>query len=202
MSQLVVSTDRNEADGHGAATSPLGAMLDLDDGEVAVLEKVFVEASEALGIHGAPVLARLAAGRTMGEALDLPPGTVELLYARAHQWFTAGRPDRAEQLFRAVCVLDGTNADSWVGFGVCLRLRDSFEAAAIAFDMAAGCRPAWAVPQFHALELATRRGDWPEADRRLAAFDERRDGSVPDALVAEADRIRSAMSLRRERAGP
>ena len=84
----------------------LGLLLDIlsdDDGETAV------------------ALEGLAAGKTIGQAIGLPPRATDLIYAQAYAQFNAGHPRRAQPLFAALCVLDGKIADHWLGLGVCLR---------------------------------------------------------------------------------
>lgn len=167
-----------------------------------------------LAEHCAPILAqagidpgrffeRLDGGGTMGEALGLPPEAGELIYARAHRWFAVDRPDRAEPLFRALCIADGRQADHWAGLGICLRIRAELAQARLAFAMASYLRPGWAVAHFHAGELELHAGELEEAAALLALFERTRDDDTPPAMVAEARRMALALALRRGRqAGP
>jgi hypothetical protein len=102
----------------------------------------------------------------------------------------------AERLFRALCILNERNANHWVGYGVCLRLRGHLNEAALAFEAAARLKPDWAVPHFHALELAVHRQNWDTATQHLARYDERVSDEVAEAVRAEAERLRSAVALR------
>lgn len=180
-------------------------------------ERLFgLEPDEArlLADHCAPILAqagidpgrfldRLDGGGTIGDALGLPPEACELIYARAHRWFAVDRPERAESLFRALCIADGRQPDHWVGLGICLRIRGEFAQARLAFAMASYLRPGWAVAHFHAGELELHAGEIEEAAARLALFEETRGEDTPPAMVAEAQRMALALALRRERqAGP
>lgn len=168
--------------------------LDPEDG--ALLGTLFAEAAAALGLDGARIYAALREGRTLGAALGLPEGVAEALYRRAHTWFAAGRHDRAEPLFRALCALDSGSADYWVGHGVCLHLRGADAEAGIAFAAAAALRPDWAVPHFHAAGLAIARGDRASAAEHLAAFRDRQDRQTPEALIREAERLAGALAQR------
>ncbi|QJP15548.1 hypothetical protein G3545_18940 [Starkeya sp. ORNL1] len=189
------------ADGH-LSESHLARTLGLDAGETAVLGKLFGAATAALGIEGGPIFERLSKGETLGGALALPAGTDEVLYARAHRWFAAGRPERAEPLFQALCLLDGTSADYWIGYGVCLKLRGAFTEAAMAFEIAGRLRPDWAMPDFHTLEIALRTGDFTAAAEHLKNFDAHAGaGDIPDAVRAEVSRWRVALEMRARRAG-
>lgn len=184
------------------AESHLARTLGLDSGEAAVLGKLFGAATAALGIEGGPIFERLSKGETLGRALALPAGTDEVLYARAHRWFAAGRPERAEPLFQALCLLDGTSADYWIGYGVCLKLRGAFAEAAMAFEIAGRLRPNWAMPDFHTLEIALRTGDFTAATEHLKNFDAHAGaGDIPDAVRAEVSRWRVALEMRARRAG-
>jgi hypothetical protein len=178
------------------AKSPLGSMLGLNEEEVVALGKVFTEAARAMGIDGGPIFERLKEGKTLGEALAMPKGVGELLYHRAHRWFSFGRVDKAEPLFRALCILDGSKADHWVGHGVCLRLGGDLDQAELAFETAARLRAEWAVPHFHALELAVHRQNWAAAADRLARFDQYVTPDIAPAIKAEVERLRAAIALR------
>jgi tetratricopeptide (TPR) repeat protein len=192
-------SDAIAADGQDSApaSSPLGRMLGLNEEEVGALGAIFAEAARAMGIDGGPIFERLKAGQSLGRALGMPKGTGDLLYARAHRWFSVGRIDKAEPLFRALCILDEGSANHWVGYGVCLRLRGSLNEADLAFQTAAKLRADWAVPHFHALELAVHRGDWERAAQHLALYDERVTADTADAIKAEAARLRTAIEVHR-----
>lgn len=180
-----------------AAPDPLGQMLGLEAGEVDALEAVFTESARAMGIDGAKIFGRLREGQSLGQALAMPSGVGDLLYHRAYRWFSFGRIDKAEPLFRALCVLEGGKADYWIGYGVCLRLRENLDQAETAFETAARLRPEWAVPPFHALELAVHRESWQAASEQLARYDQRVTPDIPPAIPAEAERLRAAVALRK-----
>ena len=185
-----------QTDSGPPAASPLAQALGFDESDCDLLESLFVESASGLGVEAGSLFARLREGEPVGQALAIPDSAVALLYARAHAMFRAGRPDKAEGLFRALCVLDGWSADHWVGYGVCLRMRSAWDEAAVAFASAARVRPDWAIPRFHALELSVRREDWTGAAAALAAFDQRADNAAPSAILAEVARFRSALALR------
>src|SRR5262249_2743630 len=136
-------------------------------------------------------------GESLGRALALPKGLGDLLYARAYRWFSVGRADRAEPLFRALCILDEGTPDYWVGYGVCLRVRGNLEQAALAFETAARMRPDWAVPHFHATELAVHQDRLAAAEQSLASYDRLATDDLPEAIRSEIVRLRSAIALRR-----
>lgn len=138
------------------------------------------------------LLSALRDDRPLAEGLGLPPGASEVLYARATQWFGVGRPERAEPLFRILCLLEGGSADFWVGHGVCLHLTNRVEAARLAFETAVRLRPDWALPHMHLAAVALRERRREDAGQALARFRDRADDTVPDAIRREAMRL-SAM---------
>lgn len=184
--------------GHAnVAAAGIGTRFGLDPEDAALMVGLCSGLLQEAGIDGDHFLARLEQGNDLGEALGLPAELTEFLYARAHRWFIVDRADRAEPLFRALCVLDGEVADYWIGLGICLRLRDSFDAAALAFNTAALLRPQWAVPAFHAAELAILACDYDNAAAYLVRFRETADAAIPERMMAEAARMRTALELRR-----
>lgn len=148
------------------------------------------------GLDGERFFASLAQGASFGGALGLPPEISELLYSRAHRWFSVERPDRAEPLFRTLCILDGQVADYWVGLGVCLEIGNRPKAAAYAFATAAMLRPQWAIPAYYSAAIALHSGDLAEAGQQLKRFERLADAATPDGIRAEAGRIRAALELR------
>ncbi|MGV6872701.1 hypothetical protein ACUSIJ_08415 [Pseudochelatococcus sp. B33] len=184
------STGHPGTAGHGAPPSPLGKSLRLGNDDVDLLGRLFGELTASLGIDGGPIFARLIVGQSIGEALAVPDGVVERIYARAHRWFALGKIDRAAPLFRALCLLRDEDADFWMGYGVCMRLTGQFAKAQRAFETATNLRPDWAVPFFHLLELALHRKQWPQARAALAAYDARAGADVPAEIAAEAVRLR------------
>lgn len=169
--------------------------VDIDEDEL-LRELIAQLPASTRRIDGVALLQRLAAVHSFGQALGFRPGAIDFLYARAHQWFLVGRADRAEPLFRALCLLDDRVADFWVGFGVCLRLRGALEHALEAFETASRLRPTWAIPYFHMLELLVRREAWALAATQLAAFEANIDDTVAPELIVEAARYKTALELR------
>ena len=181
------------------ASAGPSALFGLDAGESAAFAEAFVALARPLGLDGRQIVDALTRGETLGQALNLPHGVADLLYGRAHGLFGAGRADRAEPLFRALCVIDAPTADHWIGYGLCLRERHADGEAEIAFATAAALRPAWAIPQFHAAQLALARERWSVAAEHLAAFHRNTGPDVPPAMLREAQRQSRALALR---AGP
>lgn len=182
-----------------AAPSPLGRAFGMTETEIDLLGAVFVETLGRSGVNAAPIFERLKAGASLGEAMAIPKGVAALLYARAHRWFSAGRPERAESLFRVLCIIDGENPDNWVGWGVCLRIAERWDDALRAFRTATTLAPDWSVPHFHALELHVRRGEWPAAAAALDSFDRLKGRGDADEIAEEVERFRGAVALHRTR---
>lgn len=196
VAQSAVSSEQHHHD-EQAGTTPLARSLELNDQDVTLMGRLFNEATASLGLNGTPIFNRLLKGESIGQAMAIPDGVVEQIYTRAHSWFTLGRIDRAEPLFRALCFLRDEDADFWVGYGVCLRMTGQFSRAQQAFVSAANIRPDWAVPYFHALELALHQKQWDEARAALSAYDARASKSLDSKMIHEAERLRAALDLKR-----
>jgi hypothetical protein len=177
------------------ASAPTAA-LDLSSDELEVVGEVFAQILSRIGVDGACIFSALRQGGSFADALALPRGVVELLYARAYRWTTIGRFDKAEALFHTLCLLDSLSADYRVGYGVCLKMSGRPEAAAAAFRAAHLCRPDWAIPHFHLADLALRCGRWPDASDALRAFEQAATPDLPAELVAQANRYRLALTLK------
>lgn len=177
----------------------LGRALGFAPEEVDLLGEIFVEVLGKSGIEAGPIFEKLKRGASLGEAIAVPAGVPRLLYARAHQWFAGGRPDRAESLFRTLCLIEGSKPDNWVGWGICLRIADRLDQAALAFATAASLAPQWPIPPVHQAELAIRRGDWNGARLALDRLDALGEDRLPGELKVEVARFRSALALRTER---
>ncbi len=168
----------------------------IDDDGMATVARIFRDVTAAFGINGAPVFDRLASGQSLAQALSVSPAVADVMYARAHSWFSLGRVDRAQTLFRALCLLDERNADYWIGYGVCLRMAQQSDSAWKAFEIAAILRPDWAVPHFHALELSLSLRQWDRARDCLAAYDKTVTPEIPMSIVQEAQRLRGMLDVR------
>ncbi|MDC9823025.1 hypothetical protein PRN20_04715 [Devosia sp. ZB163] len=181
-----------------AETAYAGTLFGLTGTDADLLEQTCGEALGAAGVDAGRLFDRLRQGQSLGVALGLPPDVTELIYARAHRWFVAGRPDRAEPLFRALCAAEGGTADYWVGLGVCLRLRGDYAGASLAFSMATDLRPDWAVPAFHAAELALQRRDRISAEAELRRFRRLSDAATPERMKDEISRMEQALSAQKQ----
>jgi tetratricopeptide (TPR) repeat protein len=182
------------------AVSRLARSLEIDDTELDLLEAFFVEATAAKAASGRKIFARLRQGASFGQALEISEAAVEILYARAHRLSVLGRHDKAEPIFRALCIVNGAAVDFRIGLGICLRARSAWDEALAAFATASELSPQSAVPHFHALELCIRRGAWARAATELAAFEQKSGSEIHPALAAEAGRYKKALLLR-ERGG-
>jgi len=178
------------------APDALCGALRLSREEASAMGDLFVQIVARFGLQGRPIFDRLEKGQSFARALDIPEGAADVLYFRAHQWFSVGRIERAEALFRALCVIAGQVADHWVGYGVCLKARGLLPEAGRAFETASVLRPDWAIPHFHLLECLIRSDEWERARLALEAFDNRVEDGLPAGVIAEAERFRMAIALR------
>lgn len=172
----------------------LAAMFDLSGEETSRLVRALDEALREQGVDASRFLDAFARGVPLARALGIPASALEVIYARAHQWFSIGRVDRAEPLFRALCAGDGTVADHWVGHGVCLRVLGDPQGAGLALQTAHRLRPEWAIPCFHLAELAALRGERGEALGWLRSFEANVDETTPTSMAKDARRLAGALS--------
>lgn len=186
-----------EAAGHGAPANAgmldaVAQMFDLGPEDIGALAGALDALLAEAGLDSRSLLEKLQQGSCLGQALGLPAETGELLYAKAYGWLAVDRPDRAEPLFRALCMFDGRVADYWVGLGVCCRLRSALPEAEIAFLSAEAARADWPVPAFHLAEIALLRNDRAAARGHLERFDTAEE-AVPDEMRQAAGRLKYAL---------
>ncbi len=189
-------TGKAEASG---SESGLNGLFDLSPEDGPLLEEVCRAFLRQKGVEAGRFFEALRSGQGLGAALGISPEILELVYARAHRWFSVGKPDRAEPLFRALCIADGRIADYWVGLGVCLRMRKDWTSASLAFSVATRLRPDWPVPVFHACELALACGDVAAAGglmRRIRELAGDAPQALPAPMMAEAKRMAKAIEMR------
>ncbi|MEM6959516.1 MAG: hypothetical protein AAF645_27780 [Myxococcota bacterium] len=141
------------------------------------------------------VVRRLDEGASFRAALGLSESAIAHLYAQAFTAFNAGRYARAEELFRMLCILAGDNADHWLGYAVCLRLREAFGKARVACANALKLRPDWSVAHFHLLEIAMREEAFDDARSHVAAL-RGRTSELPDGMARELARFEIALQRR------
>ncbi len=123
---------------------------------------------------------------------------IELIYARAHQKFSHGKIDQAEQLFRVLSSVDGEKIDHWLGLGICLRARNDHKNAMNAFDAAIKLDPQSPIPHLHRLELFIQEKEWNSAQASLDQFDRLVVHGIHDKLIAATRLFRKALSLRKK----
>lgn len=181
--------------------SPLARSLGFNENETELFLRLLGDGLARSGIAAGPIVDKLAEGASIGEALGIPKAVGDLLYARAHVWFSAGRHDRAEGIFRILCSLEPANADYWTGWGICLRMSERLMEAETAFRTAIQMAPDWVVPQFHLLELTIRLGRWAEAAAGLARCDALGDMDLTDTMAEQLERYRSAVASHRKNGG-
>ncbi|MEO9530028.1 hypothetical protein [Roseibium sp.] len=176
--------------------SRLSVLLGVDERGTALLRALFVQSTGTLGIDGATLFDRLEVTGSFKEALGVSDNALEVLYARAFQLIQTGHSSRAEDIFRALCALDGEQVDFWLGYGICLRAREDNGQAMLAFDVAVKLAPDAPAPHLHRLELFIRTGRWEEAAEALALFDERADNAKDASFPEAAAPFRKALEMR------
>lgn len=97
------------------------------------------------------------------DALGMPPEKIEALYAEAYQYFNNGQIEKAQNLFVALCGLDGDDPRFVLGQGACFHQVKEYEKAQGCYMGAAMMDPSNPVPLFHAVDCAEKMGDLPSA---------------------------------------
>lgn len=172
--------------------------LGLEVTHLGELENAFSDVLAPLGFEGKTVFNHLIKGQSLAQALELPKGTADLLYARAHQWASTGHFDKATLIFRALCILEGTVPDYWVGYAICLLKQNDKAQAEQALLTAAQIKPSWALPYYYLLDLYLHHQKLERAEAALAAFDARLGPDIPAEIRAQAERFRLAISIRQQ----
>lgn len=175
----------------------LARQIGLDPGEAEAFGDMLAALGGAAGRDLSQILARLDSGKGLRAALDLPPETVDLLYAQAFAQFNAGQYAQAEALFRGLCLLAPQVVDHWLGLGICQRMAGQFDSARLAFDIALDLDGDAAVIRFHRCELACREKRWPDAVQEARAFHLAPLSARKQALEAEMQRLDALIVERR-----
>lgn len=142
------------------------------------------------------VFDRMAEGKSIGDALDLPEGTAGAIYALAYARFNAGDLDRALPLFRALVLLEPRGRDNWLGLGLCLRGKGVMAEAGQALSAAAAIAPDDPMILFHCTELACHTGDWAAAKAGVARFSAMAQTPVWRRILPEMRKLATAVELR------
>ncbi|MDO1583210.1 hypothetical protein [Rhizobium oryzicola] len=180
--------------GQAADVDLLAALFGLERREAETFGEVVEVGLAARGLDGTVFMEELKAGKPVGAALGLPDALADAVYDRACRWFSAGRPERAEPLFRALCTLDGRVADFWVAYGVSLRACGRLSFAEIAFAVAARLRPNWALPYFHLADVFAVQHRLDAARTTLDVFFRLNDATIPVVVVDQAKRLQTVVS--------
>lgn len=144
----------------------------------------------------AEIFSGLRQGKPLIEALGLPEGTVDLLYAQAVARFGAGDTQAALTLFQALSFLQPETRDHWLGLGICGRALDQIAVARIAFETAVALAPETAAPRFHLCEVLCQLGQWREASAQAKAFAQAAMAPEKASLASEMKRLVTLIELR------
>ena len=147
----------------GTSRTKLAEALQMSDEAVGLIGKIFAAGMEKTGVDGEKLFNKFAETGSMKEALGVGDNLVEAVYSKAHQQFSVGKIEQAEQLFRVLSSIAGDKIDHWLGLGICLRARGDHKNAMNAFDAAIKLDPESPVPHFHRLELFIREQEWDSA---------------------------------------
>lgn len=172
------------------------AALRLSPDAVNVAAQVFAACTDKLGVNGGKIFQSFVQTGSFKDAFGVSDAAIEALYARAHQQFTIGQYDRAEEIFRTLCALDRQRSEFWLGLGICYRVRGEDDAALRMFDRAANLAPDEAIPQFHKLDLFMRQEDWTKAATACRAYEAKADGSEHNNIKTSFFKLKTALEMR------
>lgn len=136
----------------------------------------------------AAVFERVSAGSSLLEALDLPPQTVDVLYAQAFARFEAHRIAEAIHLFHALTLLAPKVKDHWLGLGISMRTADQFDAARVALDIAFTLAPDCPAVLLQRTELGCLQQDWSSVYAEIDRFEALSESALKDRLAPEFHR--------------
>lgn len=168
----------------------------IDPADRAEVERIFVGLTRHLGIDAGRAFGRLSAGQMLYEALGLPRAALDLLYQRGFGWLALERFDRAEPLFRALCLLCPNKPEYWLGLGIAAGASGKTDVARATFDQLRASRPDWGALAFHELAFHQRAGRWGEAAEALRRFDQSDRSDLAPAALREVERLRAILAMR------
>lgn len=82
-------------------------------------------------------LRELLNGKQVSEQLKLDPEDIAIMYRHALELFKQEKYQDASHAFFFLSFLDNTNFDIWIGLGMSLQMTKHYEAAIIAYELAA-----------------------------------------------------------------
>ena len=80
---------------------------------------------------------RVRKGRSLAEAMSIPPESLEAGYALACNLFSSGKYHDAETMYRVLCQYDANNPRNWLGLGCCLEKQGLYREAVFSLAHAA-----------------------------------------------------------------
>ncbi len=168
----------------------------LGAGAMTLATRLFAQSTKGLGIDGAKVFRSFVETGSLKQALNVSDAAVDALYARAHQQFAIGQIRNAEEIFRALCALDGSKSDYWLGLGICTRIRGEVRAALSAFETGLRVSPENAAAYFHVLEVHMRSENWDGAIEAYKGYLKWRNGEEPQMIARAFETFETALRMR------
>jgi len=179
----------------------LGSRFGLSEDEIACARSVFIEFMKDYSIDAGAIFDSIARGHSLAEALALPDGTCDFLYASAYRWLSIGNYNKAEPLFRILCLISGGESDYWIGYALCLREHRIWDGVEQCLSIAESISPERAVSHFYRVESLILQEKWEEAKSAFETFEKHINSNSPGgglskAMLYEAERMRTALSMR------
>ena len=109
---------------------------------------------------------------TVREMKGITDAEMEAIYSMGYSFYTTGRYDDAEKVFRFLVLFDHLNAKYWIGLGAVQQVKKLYGDAIVSYGYASFLDLENPKPQYHAAECFLALGDKENALSSLAALEE------------------------------
>ncbi len=113
----------------------------------------------------------LAEGHTLRDLKGLTDGEMEAIYSLGYNFYTTGRLDDADKVFRFLVLIDHTCPKYWIGLGAVQQVKRDYKHAITSYAYASFLDIDNPKPQYHAAECFLATGDKVNALSALDALD-------------------------------
>ncbi len=117
---------------------------------------------------------RIEGGEPLYQILRIEGTLLDERYTLALGQYKSGKLDRAEELFRWLCLMNGTSSAYWMGLGACLQGQERWGEARTAYALAVAWSPTDDLTALYYLGLCTYQlGDTEATKKALKTFIQR-----------------------------
>ncbi|MFA6915308.1 MAG: SycD/LcrH family type III secretion system chaperone [Parachlamydiales bacterium] len=144
------------------------------------------------------VLRELLSEKQVAEQLKLDPEDLAIMYRHALELFKKEHYQDAAYAFFFLSFLDNTNFDIWIGLGMSLQMTQHYEAAIIAYELAAVREIENPIPYFYLAKCLFAIHDHKAALEAIEMAIEYSEDQPKFAEILEQSRTAKASLLRRQ----